>query len=153
MLYAICSVCADGASRRDAKKERGVVKKDHPAKKIALGALASLGCYLALNALLSLLLTRGAVGEGSALPCILTFAALSAFAGGKLAGYGCDERWLPPATAGAFWGVTALLGFLTNNTLEPSRLAQLALAAAGGGALGCVKRGKKRQKRTRRIRK
>ena len=55
------------------------MKKDHPGKRIAMGASASLICYLGLTALLALLLTRGTMGESAAPPCILAFAVVAAF--------------------------------------------------------------------------
>ena len=129
------------------------MKKDHPGKRIAIGAAASLVCYLGLTALLALLLTRGAVGESTALPCILAFAAVAAFAGAKLAARGSAERWMPAASAGAFWGAVVLSGFLANDTLSWPRTGELAIAAALGAALACVRTGKGKRTRGRRFRK
>lgn len=126
------------------------MKKDHPGKRIAMGASASLVCYLGLTALLALLLTRGAVGENTALPCILAFAAVAAFAGAKLAARGSTERWMNAASAGAFWAVVVLTGFLVNDTLSWPRAGELAIAAAIGTALACVRTGKGKRTRGRR---
>lgn len=129
------------------------MKKDHPGKRIAMGASVSLMCYLGLTALLALLLTRGTVGERTALPCILAFAAVAAFAGGKLAARGSAERWMPAASAGAFWGAVVLSGFLTNDTLSLPRAGELAVAAVIGAALACVRTGKGKRTRSHRSRK
>ena len=129
------------------------MKKDHPGRRIALGAAASLACYLGLTALLALLLTRGTVGERAALPCILAFAAVAAFAGAKLAARGGAERWMPAASAGAFWGAVVLCGFLATDTLSWQRAGELALAAALGAALSGVRTGKGKRTRGRRSRK
>ena len=129
------------------------MKKDHPGKRIAMGASASLVCYLGLTALLALLLTRGTMGECTALPCILAFVAVAAFAGAKLAARGSAERWIPAASAGAFWGAVVLSGFLVNDTLSWPRAGELAIAAAIGTALACVRTGKGKRTRSRRSRK
>ena len=125
------------------------MKKDHPGKRIAMGASASLICYLGLTALLALLLTRGTLGEDKLLPCVWVFAAIASFAGAKLAGTG--TLWLPAAAAGAFWIVVTLLGFLANDTLEPSRALWLALPVALGAAASYAGSGtgKKRPRRHR----
>lgn len=125
---------------------------EHPAKRIALGVLAALACYLALNALLALLLTRGTLGEDKLLPCVWGFAAIAAFTGAKLAGDGTP--WHPAAAALAFWIAVALLGFLVNDTLEPSRALQLMLPVALGAAASCAGSGAgKKRTRKRRARK
>lgn len=124
---------------------------EHPAKRIALGVLTALVCYLTLNALLALLLTRGTLGEDKLLPCVWVFAAIASFAGAKLAGTG--TLWLPAAAAGAFWIVVTLLGFLANDTLEPSRALQMilpvALAAAASYAGSGAGKKKARKRRAR----
>ena len=126
------------------------MKKDHPGKRIAMGTSASLVCYLGLTALLALLLTRGTMGERTALPCILAFVAVAAFAGAKLAARGSAERWIPAASAGAFWAVVVLTGFLANDTLSWPRAGELAIAAAIGAALACFRTGKRTRTRGRR---
>lgn len=129
------------------------MKKDHPGKRVAMGAGASLVCYLGLSALLALLLTRGTVGERTALPCILVFAVIAAFVGTKLAVRGSAERWMPAASAGVFWATVVLSGFLTNDTLSWTRAGELAIASALGAAMACVRTGKGKHTRKRRFRK
>ena len=129
------------------------MKKDHSGKRIALGAAASLACYLGLAALLALLLTRGTVGERAATFCIPAFAAVAAFAGAKLAAHGGAERWLSAASAGAFWTAVVLAGFLANDTLSLPRAGELAITATLGAALSGVRTGKGKHARKRRSRK
>ena len=154
MPRAISSCVQTTRPMRERARTGGVfMKKDHPDKRVAVGASASLICYLGLTALLALLLTRGTVGESAALPCILAFASIAAFAGGKLAAHGSAERWMSAASAGAFWAVVVLSGFLANDTLSWSRAGELAIAAAIGAALACVRTGKGKRPRKRRSRK
>lgn len=124
------------------------MKKEH--RRIALGTALSLACYLGAAALLALLLTKGTVREGAAQPWILAFAAVSAFAGSKLASHGGAERWMPAASAAAFWGVVTLLGFLTSDALSWQRAGELALAVSLGAVVACVRREKGRRSRARR---
>ena len=136
-------------------KQQGNAGKNG-AKRIALGTSVSLLAYLALSALLALLVVRGTVGEGVIGACVWAFAALAAFAGAKAASWGAAEP-LPriAITAAAFWALILLLGFLANDTLDPSRAALLALPILLGGALAYLLRGggKKRGSRKRRSRK
>lgn len=118
-----------------------------------MGAASSLVCYLGLTALLALLLTRGTVGEKTALPCILAFGMIAAFLGAKLSAHGCAERWMPAASAGAFWCAVVLSGFLANDALSWTRAGELAIAAAIGAVLAGIQRGKGKRARSRRSRK
>ena len=125
-------------------------------KKTALGAAAALAVYLALAALLSLLVVRGTAAENGIAACVWAFAAIAAFTGAKIASWRAADPLAPTAFAtAAFWALVVLLGFLTNDTLEPARVASLALSSLLGGALAYMLRGggKKRGGHKRRSRK
>ncbi len=121
------------------------------AKQIACGTIAALAVYLAMLALLSLLLVRGTVAESGVGLYAWTSACVAAYTGAKLAARGAGEEGKIPAVLCAmmFWCVVVLLGFLTNDMLEVSRAALLGVAALTGGAASCLiaGRGGKRKRR------
>ena len=125
-------------------------------KRVAVGVLTALLIYIALLALIALMIVRGTVGEGGAWTCACVFAALSAFAGVKTATWGAPEPLgVSALCAAAFWGLILLLGFLANDGLDASRAALLALPVLVGAGLACLTNGggKRRGKRKRRSRK
>lgn len=124
-------------------------------RRVALGAAISLAVYLALLAVLALLLVRGAVGEERIGVCIWSCACLAAFAGAKTAvGRRPDPFASAALCAAAFFALALLFGFLLNDTLEPERAVMLAAAILAGGAAACLGRaGGRRGKRKHRSRK
>lgn len=122
-------------------------------KRVAIGTGIALAVYLALSALLALLIVRGAVKENGVYVWI--FACVAAFCGATAASYRQGERIVSAAScAAAFWGSVALLGYLTNDTLEPARITALALPVLAGttaayllegGGTGKRSRGKRKR--------
>lgn len=116
-------------------------------KRIALGTLAALVSYVALLALVSLLIVRGTVGETKIVACVWIFAFLAAFAGAKLASRGSgNNAVLCAACAAAFWLLIQLTGFLSNDALDFTRSAMLLLPVALGGLAAYLLRGGKSKK-------
>lgn len=127
-------------------------KAKRPVKKIALGTGISLLAYLTLLALLALLVEHGTVGEGNVWACVCAFAAFAAFVGVKTAAWGVAEPLsVNTLCATSFWLLVLLLGFLTNDGLDTSRAALLALPVLVGGGLAYLTKGgeKRRGKRRR----
>lgn len=125
-------------------------------KRCALGAGTALAVYLALLALLAALLAHGTVGEGMMRGCVTVLAGLSAFVGVTVASRASARSAAATAAcAAAFWAAVLLLGFLTNDSLDPARAGVLALAVFAGGAAAYFLRGGKGKKgrRSRRSRK
>jgi len=122
-------------------------------RRVALGTVASLACYLAFLAVSALLIQRGRVGEEHAAVCVAVCAALASFVGAKLAAWG-SQRPLPGAAVcvGAAFAAVALLGFLFNNTLDWRRMLCVAAAMAAGGVCALLRGGKRTKKRARRPR-
>ena len=124
-------------------------------KRLALGVLAAMAAYLALLALVSLLVVRGAVDESAGGVCVWAAAFAAAFVGAKTAAWGSTEQLAPSALgAAAFCALVLLLGFFVNDGLAPERVAAFAAATLAGWLLALLTRGgKKRKKRARRARK
>lgn len=127
-------------------------------KRTALGAGVSLLCYLALLALISWLIVRGAVGEGRITSFVWAAALLASFAGLRFAARR-PENALVVSLGGVLvlWAVILLLGFIGGDTLATARSAWLAIPLLLGGTLAYLVRpgakGKKKGKRARRVRK
>lgn len=115
-------------------------------KRILLGAAAALAGYLALLALLSLLIVRGSIAETAAGACTWLFACLAAFAGAMTAARKKDAPLADAAAcAAAFWGTVLLFGFTAYDGLDTARAAGLAIPIFLGAAIACLlKRGEKR---------
>lgn len=118
-------------------------------KRVALGVAAAMALYLALLALISLLIVRGAVGEGRGTLYTLLAAGTASFAGARLAVRGGDGWLLPAAACAAFGALAVLAGFLAFDALAPERLPGFAAAVCAGGAPSLLPRAK-RKKRGRR---
>ena len=117
-------------------------------KRLALGVLAAMAVYLALLALASLLITRGAVGENAAHVCVWVAALVAAFVGAKAAAWGSAEQFAPSALgAAAFCALVLLAGFFVNDALAPERVAAFAAATFAGWLLAILTHGGKRRKR------
>ncbi len=128
------------------------------AKQIAAGVTAALLLYLALAALLSLLIVRGSAGEGSAGACVWAFACLAVFVGARLSARGAGDAAASAALCAAvFWLAVLFAGFLAGGAIEPARAARTALAAMTGGVAaylcGAAGRKKPKAKRARHLRK
>ena len=124
------------------------------AKKIALGALAALAVYMALLAALSALIVRGTVGEAHTALCVWVFACAASFVGARVSvGRGGEPAVRIAACAAAFWALIQLLGFLVNDTIEPTRSAALALPVlVGAAAAYLVRPSREKRKKGRRKR-
>ena len=105
------------------------------AKRIALGAAASLAVYVALLAALAALIVRGTVNEENMTLWVWASACAASFAGARVsAGREGKQAVRIAASTAAFWALIQLLGFLVNDTIEPARSAALALPILVGGA-------------------
>lgn len=115
-------------------------------RRILPGVGVALAVYLGLLALLAFLTVRGTVPEQAAWPLACAAACLASFAGASAAARG-EAAPLGAITicAAAFWGVVQLLGFGTNDALDPARSAVLALSVGVGAGLACLTAGKRKK--------
>ena len=115
------------------------------------GILLSLGIYLALLLLVTLLVVKGALGEDAAFPALAVSCGAAALAGGLLCARRSSWGTMPSALASALGfaavlGVTALLCWAGG--IAMSGLILLVCAGAGGVAAGFF--GGKRGRRVKR---
>lgn len=122
-------------------------------RQCAVGTGICLGVYVLLLSLLSLLITRGVIGEGQTERCVWAIAAAASFAGTTLCGKKTVKRGMMAlGCVCCFYALTLLMGFLIGGTLTPARVVWLILPIMGGGAVSFLLPAKKnaRKRRTNR---
>lgn len=119
-------------------------------KKCALGALIGLTIELLLLAVIAALMLQGAIGDGAAGAAVLFAATLGTFAGCAFAGTRTSRKTeIILLCAALCWVLAQVIGFLSCDTLEPSRSLMLAAAMAAGAAGALLLRGGKKKRKTR----